>query len=118
MNGNSKLHLARVVEMVDRVVDLTIDLLVHHTNNSDQLVLNATREQALRQLQTLMHEEYQSQNPDAERFWRLASSVLGTVLVYVLEALSESITYQSRRGRSIRPDDGRSRSTIIYFMEA
>ena len=86
-------ELDRVAETVDELVDLTIDLLAHYTQNPDQLVLNVTREQALRGLQQLLHDELTSAQVSGERAWRLVSSILATTVSYLVETMSESYPY-------------------------
>lgn len=96
--------LGRVAEMVDELVDQTIDLLAHNTRNPDQLVLNVTREQALRGLQQIVHDELASPQVSGERVWRLVSSILATVVSYLVDTMSESLPYvlaASNRAQSL-----------------
>jgi hypothetical protein len=92
--NNTRSHLELVVRMVDQAIDATVDLLANRMNTMDHVVLNVTREQTLRSLQELLHAEHACQQPDAERFWRIVSSILATAISYTLASLSGSVSYQ------------------------
>ena len=90
-NGDQLIH---VVKMVDQAIGATVELLTSHTDNLDQLMLNVTREQALRMLQELLTAEYRSLDSDDAAFWRIVSSILATIVTYILETLGKVNPYQ------------------------
>lgn len=98
-NKSSRDHLDQVVDMVDQVIDSTVEMLVQSMETMDQVVLNATREQTLRDLQALLQREQEAARPDTERFWRITSCILGTVIAILLETSSGSVSYQFSRER-------------------
>lgn len=94
MHTENARELGRVVQMVDQVVEHTIELMVHQMNSPEQLVLNVTREQALKELRDLLQFELSSQDVSSMRVWRIVSAILATCLAYVVESLDDSISYQ------------------------
>jgi hypothetical protein len=98
-NASSRAHLDRVVDMVDQVIDATVEFLVQSMKTMDQVVLNATREKTLRDLQALLEREQEAARPNLERFWRITSCILGTVIAILLEASSGSVSYEFSRER-------------------
>ncbi|MCB0358593.1 MAG: hypothetical protein KDD44_03130 [Bdellovibrionales bacterium] len=49
--------LENVVERVDQMIEKTIASLVFRTHTPDQLVLNICREESLRELQRILHDQ-------------------------------------------------------------
>ena len=98
-DGNPE-PLDRVAEMVDQLIDQVIGLLVLKTRNPDQLVLSVTREQALRGLQQVLHDEITSVKSDGNKFWRLTSAIVATAIAYTADTMSDSIPYEQRREQS------------------
>jgi hypothetical protein len=94
-------HLDLVVNMIDQLIDVTLNFLADHTYDPDQLVLNCTREQALRGVQSLLHAECASASCDREMAWTLVYIITAAVAAYVFEELSDSASYILCRGWTI-----------------
>jgi hypothetical protein len=92
--------LDRVAEMVDQLIDQTIALLVLRTHNPDQLVLNVTREQALRGLQQILDDEMASAQVSGERAWQFVSAILATAVACIVDTMSDSTPYKHCREQS------------------
>jgi hypothetical protein len=90
MTARTHQQLDGVAAMLDQLIDATIDLLTYHMATPADLVLSLSREQGLRELQQLLHEELASSQPGEDTAWRLAGAILATVIADVLE-LSSSI---------------------------
>ncbi len=98
---NKREELARVAQQVDQLVDQTVDLLVRQTRYPNQLVLNVTREQALRGLQELLHDELSSAHMSSERCWRIVSCILASSVAYLVQTLSDPIACVRRREQPV-----------------
>lgn len=94
MSTLRKSHLSPVVAMVDQSIDLTIDLLTNHTKNPEQLMLNVSKEEVLRQMQSQLHLECDADNFDGKKVWCLVNTITATIVAYVMETMSDSKSYQ------------------------
>ena len=94
MPSSKRSSLRAVAQLVDQLVDLTVTLLILRGGSPHQLVLNLTRERALRSLQQMFHDDVSCGQLTDEQRWQIIGAIVAMAIAYALGNDSDSILYQ------------------------
>lgn len=96
MNSTYRQRLGGVADMLDQLIEATLNLLWLHMDTRITLELCLAHDAALRQLQQLLREEMCGFEANDDKAYRMAPAILAAVTACVV-GLSRSIHYKQCR---------------------